>query len=201
MSLLRWIAAPLAIATQLAATAPLGSQEPSRPPLTVEAIPTGKYDFIFKILADDEDERQGLPYYEIRLKNWGHKPHFADEVVRDYSVVFRRDGTAVYRGESGVKMLGRWDGEIDIYSLGQLSYLLEQVGAGEPDAAFGRQVAVSNSIRAEISVRLNPDGSDFVYKSDRGLGDLRFDIIADVIDGIASRIEWTRYDKLNRKVD
>jgi hypothetical protein len=107
-----------------------------------------------------------------------------------YTVTLRRDGTAQWFGERFVSRLGRFTGEVYEADFERLCRVIEEVGFFSWSDRYAEEV--TDASEDELEVLTDGESKRVIqYATDEPP---EFWVIATLVDGIASGIEWSGGD-------
>lgn len=147
-----------------------------------------RYQFIYSPgLSEDEyvAAQAGVPYGEIHFQRTGC---FGE--CPAYTVTLRSDGTAQFVGESFVSNIGDYDGEVDIRRFGRLCWAIDRFKLDEFSSDFSGDW--TDDATAKLTVK-DRDNETVLQISDYGAhGPIELWAVHQIVDALASKIEWKR---------
>lgn len=161
----------------------------------------GPYSFIKEPINgnDIEQIRDSLPIKSFDLKKSAPPDLFKLEPGVRYQIKFKKDGTAIYRGFKGVEKIGVYSGKIELLDFARLSFLYEELTKSIDEGdELGKVPSYSHSVISELRVDFK-NGKKIEHKDDSNFGDLRFWILENAIQRIASETKWSKFDLIDAK--
>jgi len=182
---------PLVCAGLLAWAAPPAPQDAP----TVQPDWPPPYEFVHEDEHDDlERNLAALPFSRIELERttcYGSCPA--------YTVTIERDGKALYVGREWAPREGTFTGDVSPFDFGRLCLLIERSGFTKMATEYLRPVTDS----ASAYVRVWPtDASEAIVVRDYDdFGPVELWMLQEAIDGVVSKMTWTRVRPTNDPPD